>query len=110
MSCFANVPRPHVHPRAPALPVKVADVGSGALFAVLTAISIYWVCFFKLQSGVYTLLPLDEGEVWYRFRVSVICTVVGRATTVLWMLWRQVSCALTVLIAGQCLLIFSTIH
>jgi len=88
----------------------VADVGSGALFAVLTAISIYWVCFFKLQSGVYTLLPLDEGEVWYRFRVSVICTVVGRATTVLWMLWRQVSCALAVLIAGQCLLIFSTIH
>lgn len=72
--------------------LQVADVGSGAMFAVLTAISIYWVCFFKLQSSVYTLLPLDEGQVWYRLRVSIICTVVGRVASVLWMVWRQVGC------------------
>eukprot|EP00191_Tetraselmis_sp_GSL018_P009876 CAMPEP_0177615986 /NCGR_PEP_ID=MMETSP0419_2-20121207/23841_1 /TAXON_ID=582737 /ORGANISM="Tetraselmis sp., Strain GSL018" /LENGTH=849 /DNA_ID=CAMNT_0019113867 /DNA_START=777 /DNA_END=3326 /DNA_ORIENTATION=- len=67
------------------------DVGSAALFFVLFFITLYWVCFFKLQASVHTILPADDGEIWYRFRVCVICTTVGRAASVLWMMWRQTS-------------------
>eukprot|EP00192_Tetraselmis_astigmatica_P007222 CAMPEP_0117648244 /NCGR_PEP_ID=MMETSP0804-20121206/289_1 /TAXON_ID=1074897 /ORGANISM="Tetraselmis astigmatica, Strain CCMP880" /LENGTH=734 /DNA_ID=CAMNT_0005453809 /DNA_START=315 /DNA_END=2519 /DNA_ORIENTATION=+ len=74
-----------------------ADVGSMATFFVLVGICVYWVCFFKLQATVFTMLPPDDGEVWYRFRVSVMCTVIGRVYAVLWMVWKQTSVDIFVL-------------